>query len=228
MNASGWNVRALTTAAIAAALCVGAYAEESTGAADDARPVLEEVIVSAQKRNESVQEVPIAISAFTGESLRETGIKDSQDLVKAVPGVSGTFSSNYMFITVRGINAGTYTAASEPALGLYTDGIYHGRHGAALGTYFDLERVEVLKGPQGLLFGRNASSGAIHVITAKPDLDATEAAFSVGAGERGRQTLEAMVNQPLGDNWALRGGRAAQGRGRPHPQSDDGRRPPLV
>ena len=204
MNASGWNVRGSTTAAMAAALCFGAYAEESTGAAGDARPVLEEIIVSAQKRDESVQEVPIAISAFTGESLREAGIKDSQELVKAVPGMSGSFSSNYMFITVRGINAGTYTAASEPALGLYTDGIYHGRHGAALGTYFDLERVEVLKGPQGLLFGRNASSGAIHVITAKPDLDATEASVALGAGERGRQTLEAMVNQPLGDNWALR------------------------
>ena len=161
MNATQPNWRACAAPALAAVLCLGVSAEESADAEAAARPVVEEIIVSAQKRDESIQEVPIAISAFTGDALRNTGITDSQDLVRAVPGVSGNLSSNYMFITVRGINAGTYTAASEPALGLYTDGIYRGRHGAAIGTYYDLERVEVLKGPQGLLFGRNASSGAI-------------------------------------------------------------------
>ena len=204
MNATQPNWRACAAPALAAALCLGVYAEESADGDDAARPVIEEIIVSAQKRDESIQEVPIAISAFTGDALRNTGITNSQDLVKAVPGMSGSLSSNYMFITVRGINAGTYTAASEPALGLYTDGIYRGRHGAAIGTYYDLERVEVLKGPQGLLFGRNASSGAIHVITAQPDLDGAGAFFSAGAGERGRQALEGMVNVPLGDRWGLR------------------------
>ena len=204
MNGTQPYLRACAAPALAAALCLGVSAEESADGDADARPVVEEIIVSAQKRDESIQEVPIAISAFTGDALRNTGITDSQDLVRAVPGVSGALSSNYMFITVRGINAGTYTAASEPALGLYTDGIYRGRHGAAIGTYYDLERVEVLKGPQGLLFGRNASSGAIHVITAQPDLDETGAFFSAGAGERGRQALEGMVNVPLGDRWGLR------------------------
>ncbi len=205
MDETGSSARTLMAAAMAAALCWGTSAEESTSPGDDAaRPAIEEVIVSAQKRDESIQEVPIAISAFTGEALRDSVIKDSQELVKAVPNVSGGFSSNYMFITVRGINSGTYSAGSEPALGLYTDGIYRGRHGAAIGTYFDLERVEVLKGPQGLLFGRNASSGAIHVLTAQPDLGRTEASFAVGAGERGRQSLEGMVNLPLGDRWGLR------------------------
>ena len=204
MNATQSNWRACAAPALAAVLCLGVSAEESADAEDAARPVVEEIIVSAQKRDESIQEVPIAISAFTGEGLRNSLIKDSQELVKAVPGVSGAISNNYMFITVRGINAGTYSAGSEPALGLYTDGIYRGRHGAAIGTYFDLERVEVLKGPQGLLFGRNASSGAIHVITAQPNLGRTEASFEVGAGERGRQSLEGMVNVPLGDRWGLR------------------------
>ena len=204
MNATQPNWRACAAPALAAVLCLGVSAEESADAEDAARPVVEEIIVSAQKRDESIQEVPIAISAFTGEGLRNSLIKDSQELVKAVPGVSGAISNNYMFITVRGINAGTYSAGSEPALGLYTDGIYRGRHGAAIGTYFDLERVEVLKGPQGLLFGRNASSGAIHVITAQPNLGRTEASFEVGAGERGRQSLEGMVNVPLGDRWGLR------------------------
>ena len=191
-------------AALAAALCWGASAQEAGDDAEATRPAIEEIIVSAQKRDESIQEVPIAISAFTGEALRNSLIKDSQELVKAVPGVSGAISNNYMFITVRGINAGTYSAGSEPALGLYTDGIYRGRHGAAIGTYFDLERVEMLKGPQGLLFGRNASSGAIHVLTAQPDPGGTEAYLEVGAGERGRQSIEGMVNLPLGDRWGLR------------------------
>ena len=202
MHAPRHTIQALAAAGLAA-LCWGASAQEA-GDTDAARPAVEEIIVSAQKRDESIQEVPIAISAFTGEGLRNSLIKDSQELVKAVPGVSGAISNNYMFITVRGINAGTYSAGSEPALGLYTDGIYRGRHGAAIGTYFDLERVEVLKGPQGLLFGRNASSGAIHVITAQPNLGRTEASFEVGAGERGRQSLEGMVNVPLGDRWGLR------------------------
>ena len=204
MNGTQTTWRACALPALAAALCLGVSAEESAGGDDTARPAIEEIIVSAQKRDESIQEVPIAISAFTGEGLRDSLIKDSQELVKAVPGVSGAISNNYMFITVRGINAGTYSAGSEPALGLYTDGIYRGRHGAAIGTYYDLERVEVLKGPQGLLFGRNASSGAIHVITAQPNLGRTEASFEVGAGERGRQSLEGMVNVPLGDRWGLR------------------------
>ena len=204
MNGTQTKWRACALPALAAALCLGVSAEESANGDADARPAIEEIIVSAQKRDESIQEVPIAISAFTGEGLRNSLIKDSQELVKAVPGVSGAISNNYMFITVRGINAGTYSAGSEPALGLYTDGIYRGRHGAAIGTYFDLERVEVLKGPQGLLFGRNASSGAIHVITAQPNLGRTEASFEVGAGERGRQSLEGMVNVPLGDRWGLR------------------------
>ena len=204
MNATGSSARTLMAAALAAALCWGASAQDAGDGADAARPAVEEIIVSAQKRDESIQEVPIAISAFTGEGLRNSLIKDSQELVKAVPGVAGAISNNYMFITVRGINAGTYSAGSEPALGLYTDGIYRGRHGAAIGTYFDLERVEMLKGPQGLLFGRNASSGAIHVITAQPDLGGTEAYVEVGAGERGRQSIEGMVNLPLGDRWGLR------------------------
>ena len=204
MNGTQTKWRACALPALAAALCLGVSAAESADGDDTARPAIEEIIVSAQKRDESIQEVPIAISAFTGEGLRNSLIKDSQELVKAVPGVSGAISNNYMFITVRGINAGTYSAGSEPALGLYTDGIYRGRHGAAIGTYFDLERVEVLKGPQGLLFGRNASSGAIHVITAQPNLGRTEASFEVGAGERGRQSLEGMVNVPLGDRWGLR------------------------
>ena len=204
MNATGSSARTLMAAALAATLCWGAWAQEAGDGAEAARPAVEEIIVSAQKRDESIQEVPIAISAFTGEGLRNSLIKDSQELVKAVPGVAGAISNNYMFITVRGINAGTYSAGSEPALGLYTDGIYRGRHGAAIGTYFDLERVEMLKGPQGLLFGRNASSGAIHVITAQPDLGGTEAYVEVGAGERGRQSLEGMVNLPLADGWGLR------------------------
>ena len=132
--------------------------------------------------------------------------------------MSGAISNNYMFITVRGINAGTYSAGSEPALGLYTDGIYRGRHGAAIGTYFDLERVEVLKGPQGLLFGPQRLLGGDprHHGAAEPGPDGG----ILRGGRRGAGPAEPRghgkraAGRPLGPA----GGRAAEGRGRLHPQ----------
>ena len=185
----------------AAAAAQPARTEQDGGA----KLMIEEIIVSAQKRDEAQQEVPIALSAFARDYLRDAGIKDIPDLVFATPGISGSMSSSYMVsLSVRGISSPAYGPGAEPAVGVYTDGVYYGRFGAAVSTFFDLERVEVLKGPQGLLFGRNASSGAINTITAKPELGATRAYVSVGIGERERRNFELMYNQPLNENWAMR------------------------
>ena len=192
-------------ATVAATVLPAAGASAEAGQEAEESRILEEIIVSAQKRDESVLEVPIAVSAYGGDYLRESALKNMQDLVQIVPGLSGAYSNSYTnSMAMRGVAAGSYTVGSEPAIGFYTDGVYHGRNGAAIGTFFDLERVEVLKGPQGLLFGRNASVGAINVVTAKPDLEATEAFLGVLAGERGREDIDAMVNLPLNENWAIR------------------------
>ena len=203
---NGQNLLTRLGLALGSLLLAGnANAEGPAGEGAQSDAAIEEIIVSAQKREESLQEVPIALTAFSGEYLRDSAVKDIPELIFATPGISGSMASNYFLsFSVRGISSPAYGPGAEPNVGLYTDGVYHGRFGAGISTFFDVERVEVLKGPQGLLFGRNASAGAIHTITAKPELEAAKGLVSVGIGERSRQNYELMYNQPLSENWAMR------------------------
>jgi iron complex outermembrane recepter protein len=167
--------------------------------------VLEEIVVTAQKRSESLQDVPIALSAFTGDFIKETKLTDVKQLVAFTPGLAGQSSGGSLdSISVRGVSTNAFGIGGDSSIGIYKDGIYYGRNGAAVTSFFDVERVEVLKGPQGLLFGRNAASGAIHTITAKPTTELVEGYVRVGAGERGRKQVEFAYNQPLSDTLAMR------------------------
>lgn len=166
---------------------------------------LEEVIVTAQKRAESLQEVPIAMTAFSGDFIQEAKLTDLKKLVAYTPGLAGQSTDSFLdSISVRGISTNAFGIGGDSSIGVYKDGVYYGRNGAAVTSFFDVERVEVLKGPQGLLFGRNAASGAVHTITEKPKLDDVEGYIRLGAGERGRQQAEFAYNQPLGEGWAAR------------------------
>ncbi len=190
---------AKTLLAIAIATSPIAYA------ADDTSFALEEIIVTAQKRAESSQDVPIALSAFSGNFIKEAKLSDVKKLVAFTPGLAGQSTDSFLdSISVRGISTNSFGIGGDSSIGIYKDGVYYGRNGAAVTSFFDVERVEVLKGPQGLLFGRNAASGAIHTITAKPQLEETEGYVRLGAGERGRQQAEFAYNQPLNDSWAVR------------------------
>lgn len=167
--------------------------------------VLEEVIVTAQKRSEALSDVPIALSAFTGNFIKETKITDIKQLIRYTPGLAGQSSDNFLdSLSVRGISTNAFGIGGDSSIGIYKDGVYYGRNGAALTSFFDIERVEILKGPQGLLFGRNAASGAVHTITEKPKLDDVEGYVRLGVGERDRLQAEFVYNQPLGDGWAAR------------------------
>jgi len=167
--------------------------------------VLEEIVVTAQKRSESLQDVPIALSAFTSDFIKETKLTDVKQLVAFTPGLAGQTSGGFLdSISVRGVSTNAFGIGGDSSIGIYKDGIYYGRNGAAVTSFFDVERVEVLKGPQGLLFGRNAASGAIHTITAKPTTELAEGYVRVGAGERGRKQVEFSYNQPLSDTLAMR------------------------
>lgn len=166
---------------------------------------IEKIIVSAQKTSEPLSQVPIALSAFTGDFIQKAKVNDVKQIVRFTPGLSGESTDSFIdSLSVRGISTNGFGIGGDSSLGIYKDGIYFGRNGAAVASFFDVERVEVLKGPQGLLFGRNAASGAIHTITAKPVMDYTEGYFRLGAGERGRQQAEFAFNQPLADGWAMR------------------------
>jgi iron complex outermembrane receptor protein len=166
---------------------------------------LEEVIVTAQKRSESLQDVPNALSAFTGDFIKEANHTHIKKLVAYTPGLAGLSTDSFLdSLSVRGVSTNSFGIGGDSSIGIYKDGVYYGRNGAAVTSFFDIERVEILKGPQGLLFGRNAASGAIHTITEKPKLEEVEGYVRLGAGENDRLQGEFAYNQPLGDTWAMR------------------------
>ncbi|XZZ62634.1 TonB-dependent receptor [Microbulbifer sp. SSSA002] len=161
---------------------------------------IEEVVVTAQKRAENLQEVPIAISAFTGENIKEAGVKNLTELGKYTPGVEmHNDTALQPTYSIRGVQTNDWTVGSDPAVAVYVDGVYTGRSAGAEIPLTDIERVEVLKGPQGTLFGRNATGGAIHIITTKPQADdSTE--LNLTAGNYGRQSTDLLVNRQISDN----------------------------
>jgi iron complex outermembrane receptor protein len=165
---------------------------------------LEEVLVTAQKRQQSLQEVPIAISAVSGELLEQTGVNTITEIIPMVPGLSG---ADYGLATnswaIRGIGSNDWTIGSEPSVGVFVDDAYVGRNIFATSTFFDINRIEVVKGPQGTLFGRNAAAGAISLITNTPG-DENEWRLGVAVGDEGQQRYEVVGNWAVSDTFALR------------------------
>ncbi len=141
-------------------------------AASNAMAQLEEVIVTAQKRVQSLQDVPIAISAYDSAQIESMGLIDAKDIGMASPYLqmpAYPFSSNNLAVFIRGIgNADSIVITKDPTVGLYYDGVYAARSTGMLNDLADLERVEILRGPQGTLYGRNTTAGAINFINAKP------------------------------------------------------------
>ena len=164
-----------------------------------------EIVVTAQRQSERLQDVPIAVSAFSTEALEAQQIKTPSDLQLTLPNVTFT-KTNFTgaSFTIRGIGdlcVGT-TCDSATAIHLNGDPLFSTRLFET--EFFDLERIEVLRGPQGTLFGRNATSGVVNVITAKPKLGAFEAAAEAEYGNYDSMKGKAMVNIPIGDTLALR------------------------
>ncbi|MEH6583597.1 MAG: TonB-dependent receptor plug domain-containing protein, partial [Halioglobus sp.] len=133
--------------------------------------MLEEVIVTAQKREQNLQDVPIAVSAFTGEMLAESGVKDIIDLQASVPSlrVGTEQTSTASSFSIRGVFTSGQNFGLESSVGLYVDGVYRARQGSMINNLVDVAGVEVLRGPQGTLFGRNTPSGAVSIYSVKPD-----------------------------------------------------------
>ncbi len=190
---------------VAQAVTVAVLASVSAGPALAQDDVLEEITVTATKRAESIMEVPLAISAMSGEFIRETNLNDMKDLIAFTPGMSGNSKDSFLdFVSVRGIRTIDFGNGGDPSVSLYKNGLYQGRNGSAVSSLFDIERAEVLRGPQGFLFGRNSVSGAINVITAKPDLDGTGGYAELDVGERGVVVFEGAANLPLSDSFGVR------------------------
>jgi iron complex outermembrane receptor protein len=172
--------------------------------ANSAFAQLEEVLVTAQKREQSLQEVPIAISAVNQELLEQTGVNTITEVIPMVAGLSG---ADYGLATntwaIRGIGSNDWTIGSEPSVGVFVDDAYVGRNIFATSSFFDINRIEVVKGPQGTLFGRNAAAGAISLVTNKPG-DENELHLGLSMGDEGQRRYELVGNWALSDSFALR------------------------
>ena len=170
---------------------VNAFAAEQT--------TLEEIIVTAQKREQSVQEVPIAVSAFGQDFLEDAGIEDILELQFFVPGLTvyNNQTVGQTNINIRGVGTAGNSVSLESSVGIYVDGVYRSRQSSSIGDLVDLERVEVLKGPQGTLFGKNTASGAIQFLTRKPDLEAVGGFLELQAGNESYGSFKGAVNIPL-------------------------------
>ena len=161
---------------------IGLPAKVSAAETVESDNTIETVIVTATKREESIQDVPIAVSAITGEDLAARGVQDIYGLMEVAPSVavySSNSTTNGGTLRIRGVGTTGNNPGLEAAVGTFIDGIYRSRAGLAFNDMTDLDRIEILRGPQGTLFGKNTVAGAVNIVTRKPEFDN---AFSVSAG----------------------------------------------
>lgn len=194
---------ALLLASVAAApfaLCAPAYGQE--GASEE-----DEIIVTARRTEESLQDVPASVSAFSEQQMERLGATDATGLQGAVPNlniVQGRGSSNATNIYIRGVGQPDALQTFDPAIGFYVDGVYYSRIRGTQMELFDIERVEVLRGPQGTLYGKNTIGGAYSIITRRPDQD-PNGLFQVTLGDYGQMEARVAASGPLTDALAVGG-----------------------
>jgi len=178
-----------------------------TFAQDESEAAIEEVIVTATKRETNLMETPIAVSVVSQDQLNTQGIARISDLSNLVPNMQvGTSAEDSgVNIAIRGIGSNNYTEIGDPTVAVHVDGMYSPRPQAALMLAHDVERIEILRGPQGTLFGRNSTSGAINVVTARPQFgDEVTGRYGVRLGNRHTQEIDGFINVPITSEWAMR------------------------
>ncbi len=189
--------QAIATAALMLPAALPALAQNSG--------MLEEVIVTAAKRQQTLQEIPIAVSVVTAATIERAQVLDIKDLQTLVPSLrvtqlQGSAQTNFI---IRGFGNGANNAGIEPSVGVFIDGVYRSRVGSALADLPKLERIEVLRGPQSTLFGKNASAGVISVTTAKPDLTGFSGSVGATVGNYSQAIVRGDVSGPLSDTFGF-------------------------
>lgn len=203
--------RLLTGVAIASmGFAQAAFAQtEATGASaapgEAAQAQLQDIVVTAQRRSENLQRAAVAVSAVSGDTLLSAGITNPTGLTAIVPALQiAPAAGPYNLFYLRGVGNFNGNAFSDSAVAFNADGVFIGRPSSTTGFFYDLERVEVVKGPQGTLYGRNATGGAINVISKKPELHDFGASGSIEYGNYDAVRLDGMLNLPVGDRAAFR------------------------
>jgi iron complex outermembrane recepter protein len=167
---------------------------------------LEEITVTAEKRVENLQKVSMSVSVLKGEDVMNTGATTIADILKDIPNVSTSDSGTAggLTINIRGLGNDMPTGMGESSVSTNFDGAYESRGESTLFGYFDIDRVEVLRGPQGTLYGRNASGGVLNVVSAKPRIDKVEGYASLEVASYDKRRVEAAVNVPISEKFAGR------------------------
>ncbi|MFM8356209.1 MAG: TonB-dependent receptor [Gammaproteobacteria bacterium] len=187
---------AAVSAALAGGLPVVGYAQ--TGA-------IEEIVVSVQRRSETLSDVPISVTAVTGEFVRDVNLDDVKDLVAFTPGLTGNSKDSFIdALNIRGIVTNDFGVGGDPSIGIFKNNLYQGRNGAVVTSLYDIDRAEVLRGPQSFLFGRNTIAGAISVHTRRPELDVVNGYLDLDVAERGHRVAEGAINVPVSARVAVR------------------------
>ncbi|MFT3756858.1 MAG: TonB-dependent receptor [Pseudoxanthomonas sp.] len=197
----------LLTLAVAAALCATAQVhaqDASTNQDKDEPTTLAGMTVTAQKREEAAQDVPISVTALSEQLLKDTGVRDIKDMQVLVPGLTVTSTQNEAITTarIRGIGTVGDNVGLESSVGVVIDGVYRPRNSVGFGDLGQLERIEVLKGPQGTLFGKNTSAGVINVVTRRPSYS-QEAEGEITVGNYGATGVAGSYNDALGEHAAF-------------------------
>ncbi len=185
-----------------AVAAIGLLRPVSAAEATESATSIETIVVTATKREESIQDVPIAVSAISGEDLAARGVQDIYGLMEVAPSVvvyNSNSTSNGGTLRIRGVGTTGNNPGLEAAVGTFIDGVYRSRAGLAFNDLTDLDRVEILRGPQGTLFGKNTVAGAVSIVTRKPEFDN---AFSVSAGLGNLESKELglIANAVLSDD----------------------------
>ena len=179
----------------------GAAFAQGTDSAD--AMVLDEIIVTAQRREQNIQDIPLSVSALSADSLRDGGVLDISRLKLLVPGMNLGQTGVYAHVAIRGARSEGVQVNTQPIISSYIDGIYRSGTEQFLGPMLDIDRVEVLRGPQGTLFGRNSYAGAIAVHTNRPSQE-FDASVQYTAGDYSQSDIVGMINLPLSDTISAR------------------------
>ena len=198
MNAHLSRIKSAALIVAAASISLPALAQND--------PLIEEIIVTATKVERNMQEIPVAVTAISGENIQESGIKDMFDLQTNAPGLimgqsQTTTTSNF---SIRGIGTSSNNFGLESSVGLYVDGVYRSRQNSMINELVDIEAVEILRGPQGTLFGKNTPQGAVNMRTVAPDTEDANAFVELSGGDYGLVRLAAATNFTLSDSTAMR------------------------
>jgi len=167
--------------------------------------IIEEIIVTATKRPQTLQEIPIAVTVVNADTIQKAQIIDIKDLQSVVPSlrISQLETAGNTSFFIRGFGNGSNNIGIEPSVGVFIDGVYRSRTASAIADFPTLERIEVLRGPQSTLFGKNASAGVISVITAKPDLNGYSGSAAVTVGDYSQFIVKGDITGPISDTLAF-------------------------